>query len=427
MRQKPPLILVGITEVAGYCDYLVQGLEACHASVIGVVLHPAPQFSVRKTSGWWINYAQFIGRKATKTPRSAWMAKVFWSLCLVKVKLALLLWAMVKVDVFIFTFGRSFFPFDLWLLKKLNKKVVIILNGSDSRPPYLNAKFNHFSPTQLGKVSQKIKRFVRYLEAYSDAIVAVSHQGYFHEKPLYMGLAIGQPSAPLSGTFQIPSATNSDQIRVFHSSSATVLKGTREIGRVVQALQEKGYPIAYIEVQNTPHEQLLALMASCDIVIDQLYADCPHSMQSIEAMALGKAVIVGGYYAELIKDDVPSEFIPPNLFILPEDLESCLETLIQSGAYRELGVAAKRYATEYLDNRVIAERFLAIISGTAPSKWRYNPAQNRYLYGIGLEKKGLQTRLKCLIETCGTSALCLSDKPELEARMVEFAFQKKEF
>lgn len=417
---KPPQkILVGITEIAGYAQYLSQGFTEISQDNVCIILYPSPQFKIPPTPYFWINLAQKIGQKATLTPKKNFIQKLFWKALRLVAKLAILVWALGEIDVFVFTFGRSFFSWDLWLFKVLKKKSIFILNGSDSRPPYLNAKFDGLSPQKLFKETQKIKNRVTHLEKYATALIAISHQGYFHQKQLYMGLAIGQPSAIVPQVHHRTDPTA--PVRIFHSSTHFLLKGTGYIRKCIETLQRKGHHIDYIEVQNTPHDEALKLMASADIIIDQIYSDMPLSMQCIEGLFLEKPVIVCGYYAEHIQSDIPAQFIPPNIFCVPEQLTEAIEDLmIHPDKRKALGHQALYYARSHLNNAEIAKRFLHIIDGTAPKEWAYTPQDNRYLEGIGYPREKLKKNLKTYVSKMGLKALCLEDKPALQKKFQDF-------
>jgi len=81
-----------------------------------------------------------------------------------------------------------------------------------------------------------------------------------------------------------------DVIRILHAPNHKEIKGTKFIERAIEELRSNGYRIEYIFKQGLPNSELIKLIQSADIVIDQLIMGW-HGMFALEAMAAGKPTI----------------------------------------------------------------------------------------------------------------------------------------
>ena len=81
-----------------------------------------------------------------------------------------------------------------------------------------------------------------------------------------------------------------DVIRILHAPNHKEIKGTKFIERAINELRDNGYQIEYIFKQGLPNDELIKLIQTADIVIDQLIMGW-HGMFALEAMAAGKPTI----------------------------------------------------------------------------------------------------------------------------------------
>ena len=61
----------------------------------------------------------------------------------------------------------------------------------------------------------------------------------------------------------------------------------------------------------------------CDFIVDELYSDSFAAVFAMEAVALGKPVIVGGYGGEELKRHIPAEGRDPNIIPAPGGHSGC--------------------------------------------------------------------------------------------------------
>lgn len=80
------------------------------------------------------------------------------------------------------------------------------------------------------------------------------------------------------------------KIKLLHIPSKPAVKGSEFIDSAVKRLQEEGYEIEYLRVQNISHEEALKLMSQCDVYIDQLLLGM-YGVSSLECAFMGVPVV----------------------------------------------------------------------------------------------------------------------------------------
>ena len=78
-------------------------------------------------------------------------------------------------------------------------------------------------------------------------------------------------------------------VRIAHASNHRGVKGTEFLIDAVDRLRAEGYEIELTLIEGRPNAEALALIADCDLYVDQLIA--AYALAAIEAMALGKVVL----------------------------------------------------------------------------------------------------------------------------------------
>ena len=59
--------------------------------------------------------------------------------------------------------------------------------------------------------------------------------------------------------------------------------------------------------------------------------------------------------------------------------------------------------------------------GETPESWWFDPARVQYTHGMGMSERAAAESIRAVVETSGAAGLGVSDKPDLERRLVEFA------
>jgi hypothetical protein len=427
---------MGLVEVAGYYAALQKGFGelGIDATVVSLDSHPfgysggSPGRLRARLTVALVRASHRAYVRRARTPRRDRARKIWWTLSHKVLAAAALLWAGLSYDVFIFSYRTSLDGLrDLPLLKLLRRKIIYVFHGSDSRPPYIDGALmlgGGVSVEQCIEFASRQKREIGIIERYADQIVNHPLSAHFHARPFVSFLSLGIPrdfAAPGAETGE-DGPTARRATRILHCPSHPEAKGTPEIRRAVASLRAKGHEIEFAEITGRPNAEVLAGIARCDFVVDQVYCDTPMAGFAAEAAFLGKPAVVGGYGAGAVRELLPAEAIPPTLYCSPGELEAAVERLILDADLRaRLGEQARRYVEETWAPRRVAARFLRLISGDLPREWVCDPARVRYLHGFGLPEGEARRLVREVVERGGRGALQLSDKPELEELFVEFA------
>jgi hypothetical protein len=186
-------------------------------------------------------------------------------------------------------------------------------------------------------------------------------------------------------------------------------------------VRAQGVDLEAVEVLGQPNAVVLAELARCDFVIDELYSDTPMAALATEAAALGKPSIVGGYGWDEVDRTTPSEARPPSHRCHPDELAEAIVRLATDAAYRrQLGAAAHAFVEARWSPARVAERYLRLIDGDG-AEWRFEPKETRYLHGAGLSEDRLRAVLGQVLAAFGREGFQVDDKPDLEDRLAAFA------
>jgi glycosyltransferase involved in cell wall biosynthesis len=419
-----PRVLIGVREVAGFYRALKFGFDELGIPCTYVSFNPHRFEYGGSATNRWTRWIQTTGQRRGKLWR--WLNRAG--------RWGLFVWAVATHEVFVFGFGSSFFKNhgDLPILKRLGKKIVFQFHGSDARPPYMDGSV--MAPARQRSVADCIaltlrkKRHMETIERYADVMINTPPQGLFHERPFAVWMRTGVAVLPPTDA-ELPSVpdTSNRPVRLLHCPSDPEAKGTVRLRAIVQSLQAKGLSVELIEITNQPNAVVHEALKACDIVLDQCYADYGMPGFATEAAWYGKPVIIGGYAVDLWRALLPPECVPPTLYCEPDDLAQAIETLVLDPAQRHaLGIAARQFVETQWHPSRIAQRYVALLAGTAPDEWLFDPLQIRYWQGCCLEASQARALIHQVVQTGGLQALQLADKPALEAMFVEVAAQQDE-
>lgn len=422
-------VFIGLVEVAGYYSSLTEGLRELGVPTSFVCLreHPFGYGKDVRTETWLTRATRWSNRKMTHAV--FWPARFFWANVSRICRATLLAWAITKHDVFVFGTGSSFYKLkEFPLLKLLGKKIICVFTGSDARPPYINGALLVAapglvdSPKRLRNKTVEVKEKIRQIERYTDAVVSAPPQALFQTKPFVLFQALGLPVRMPAEPKRSVATRAIAGVRILHSPSSPESKGTPLIRAAMESLIHKGHKIDYVEVVGQSNSVVMKELMSCDFVVDDLYSDSPVGMFASEAAFFGKPAVLAGYCQEFVERELPPELIPPTLYCIPENIENGIERLIVDvGLRREMGRQAKEFVERKWTPTEFARRFLLVIDGKVPPEWVYDPKRLNYVPISGMHESKARNIIAGLLDSYGTAALQLADKPMLEKRFVEFA------
>jgi hypothetical protein len=436
-KRKKPRVFIGLTEVSGYYSRLKKGFDELGVPAEFYSLQPHRfQYAEEKYRGIPA-FARYCAVNRIKALDEKSFTRAFWLAMVLLSRVLLFAWAALKFDVFLLGGGSSFFRLaELPVLRAMGKKIIYIFHGTDSRPAYIDGFCEGIPPfpaldtrsdwpdekTLLAyrRIARRRKRDVERIEEHAHVIVNAPPCAQFHTRPFVVSLVVGLPF-DLAGA-SVRHSAGPGPVRILHCPSLPEAKGTREIREAIAALRRKGIAIDYVEVSNKTNATVLAEIERCDFVVDQVYSDTPMAAFAGEAAFYGKPAVVGGYYQELIKQDLKPEWIPPSLYCHPARIQEAIERMVLDRESRlRLGLKAKEFVERNWTAQQVAKRYLQMIEGDFPSEWLYEPRRNRYLHGIGMPEQRLRLLIRAMIKKFGRKALLLSHHPELEQRFVDFA------
>jgi len=419
-------IFIGLVEVAGRNRALKYGLEQLGHQVTFLDLS-----NHRMSYGGETDF--FLARKvklfAGKRRNSNRVFKFFLIPIEFFLRILLFLKVFLKNDVFLYSFGTSFFSFfDYRIIKFFNKKLICQFHGSDSRPAYLDGARlvnSDYSLLKCKNDAEKQKKMIAFIDKYADEIIDIPPQGYFHERPFILRLIVGLPSGPHQNTPVTTLPKPNGRIRILHAPSDRRYKGSDEIKQIISSLSDQ-YSIDYVEISNLKNDQVIEEIKKADIVIDQLYTDYALTGFPSEAAWFKKPVITCGNSVELWKSLLPKEFLPPTVYCLPKFFKSELEHLLRDKAYREdLGLKMYNFISTTHNPKIVAARYLMVFSGNYPKTWLFDPNKMTEIYGgFFSPTQTVKACVKGIIEHYGDSSLMLDDKPELKSKLVKWAFDE---
>lgn len=239
---------------------------------------------------------------------------------------------------------------DFTLAHEAGKRVVFQFRGSEMR---LNDEFRKCNPfawpeaeDPSGMPDSQKRLLLQHVRENADVILVpdVELQTYVPEAKIV------QRAVELKKLAYV-GAKRKERPKVCHAPTRRGAKGTDEVLEAVKKLQSEGVDFEFTLLEGLPHKKLLAVLADADIVIDQLLIGW-YGVLSVEAMALGKAVIA------YIRDDLVGE-VPEGVLVNanPLTIEDRLRELIADHERRaSLGKAARAFVERYHAADVVAKR-----------------------------------------------------------------------
>lgn len=422
MRQKKDRIFIGLIEVAGYFNSLNKGfhelgIESCFFRYSNNKYYDAGSTLMR--------FCQYISSKRQIKYKVRW---AFIPIDLL-LKTFIFIWAVFNFNVFIFSSTSTFFRYrELWLLKKLNKKIIYVFLGTESRPDYLSGNLINKLYIENGEIKNikqcvdeaaRKSKIIKKIEKYADYCINHPPCALFHTKPyikwLYVGFAF--PGIKKIETEQLPLR---DSVKILHAPSNPETKGTYVIRAIITKLKKENIDIEYIELINQPNNKVLELLAQCDFIVDELYSDIPLGGLGTEAAFFKKPTINGGYYSKFIETDYDKKVIPPSVFCEPEELEDNIRALLANVEFRnQIGQKAFEFVNANWDAQKVAGKYIRIINNDIPSEWVGEPLSLSYTFGYGQSKQQYRKVISSILSEYGEKGLSLDDKPYLRKKILE--------
>lgn len=233
--------------------------------------------------------------------------------------------SVISVPIFFIPYGL-----DLPLWKAQGKRIVMHFHGSDIRGKGVQPLYRKFTDQILVSTPD-------LLEWAPDSAIWVP-----------------RPIDVSKFTAHYPQLNSSDPIKIVHAPSNRDKKGTKHAQRAVSNLENRGYDVNLQLVENTPHSEALEIYKTADIIIDQIDTDHGmYGMFSIEAMALGKPVIVS--LSKSTKDHLSDDL--PLVSATSKNLTETISNLIDENDIWKIGRQSRMYVQEIHDIRRVVDQY----------------------------------------------------------------------
>lgn len=425
-------VFIGLTEVAGYFGNLAKGLNelGIETSMVDLYGHPFRYAEDAGRPDRLVRLHRLLARRRGARRPGRSMSTLMWAGLQKVCVLAIMLRAVVTCDAFIFSSNTTFLRFlELPLLRLLGKRLVFVFTGSDHRPSYLDGEsvpsLDEADIARCFEMTGRIKGRLRSIERHADVIVGHHLSAHLHERPFVPFLLLGIPFATDVQPEPATPGGMAGPVRIVHAPSMPKQKGTNDIRSAIQALRDEGLALDFVELTGMPNKAVLDELARCDLVVDELFSDTRMAGLATEAAWFGKPSVVGGYARDddiAIRGVYPPEEFPPVHFCHPDDVVAAIRRLVVDTSYRlELGRRAQEFVQSKWTPVRVARHYVALIGGQIPAEWLYEPRDIRYVAGAGMPESTTRAVVRRLVETRGRQALRVSDKPELERALLQFA------
>ena len=257
---------------------------------------------------------------------------------------------------------------------------------------------------------------------FSDGSINHPPSAQFHKKEFFKLLSVGIPTQD-SSLESKPSINK--KIKIIHCPSKSLAKGSHLFAEIIQS--EVKYDIEYVTASGIPNQEVINLISTADIALDEFYSDTPLAVFASECASQKIPVVVGSYYKNEIKNDYDEQKLPPSAFVHPTEIEKTIEELIINQEKRKkLGEEAFNFVQNNWSPSSVAKRYIKLINKDYPKEWKYNPKNNKYIYGCGLSRDQLLKNLKKFSKgKKGSNVFFLEDKPLINDEYFKIINEKK--
>jgi len=364
-------IFIGFTEIANVVNNYSKGFRALGHDVSTVlgeknVYYPDNQYNFILDE--WLHNAQCDANGLGRLP-----GFVLWR----REMASQFLRALHSYDLFIFTFGTSFFPgfIDYPILRLCKKKIVCAFFGDDIRywyayrermrmidqPEYTEAEHADYYGSRKNFFDRQLAK-VKIAERYSNLILSQPSMDQLQTRP-YMRLNI-----PLDLSLFRFAVPNREVPVVLHAPTDTGIKGTKYIRAAVDELKREGVHFEFRLIENVSNSQLREMLTNADIVIDQVMSTTVATF-AVESMATGNAVLAK-YHPEISR--VPG--ICPVINVTHLNIaERLREVIVNRELRRVLAYAGRTYVEKYHDHVHVAGQILDWLKPGGIQQYDFTP------------------------------------------------------
>lgn len=261
------------------------------------------------------------------------------------------------------TSSTMYTELDLRAVKSLGRPRLVEFWGSDIRIPEIASRDNPYIAQMYrehpelgngcGAASLKSQeKFHRY--GFACTVADDELQSYLQREYFPTPYRVRQRVLLEDYVARFPSPANRRPILV-HCPSSKAKKGTEAVLKAVENLRGR-HDFEFRLVHGVPRNQALAMMAECDLYLDQFTIGA-HGLAALEAMAFGKPVLC--YIKPSLVGTYPTDM--PIVNANQDNLAQVLEPLLRDGTLRhDIGRRSRAYVEKYHDAHKLARELVGI-------------------------------------------------------------------
>jgi len=303
---------------------------------------------------------------------------------------AFFIYALFRYDVFHFwgkpyfvpaTFNifKKHFSVDLALLKMFRRKIVYSSEGCYTmiRPSTWKSQIDpeicHVCQTTQGDTyahcsNKNTIELNQAMERYCDLRFGMGMDIDFEKNARYcfgpVDTALWNPGISIPKEF-VYKKRNPDSVVIFHGVGSHVIgtrgniKGTSWIIETIQQLQDEGYNVELMKIENVPNKFVRFYQVQADIVVDQLLIG-GGGQNSRECLALGKPVLtrIHPQQEKILREAASPHYLP----YVPVDKTTLKENLIRlienPTLRKDIGLRSLEFAQSVLSPKKATERLI---------------------------------------------------------------------
>lgn len=254
--------------------------------------------------------------------------------------------------------------FEFSVLKKLNKRIVLLFAGCDARQREKSIEF--FEKLNLDHACNychfncdfNIKKEAhRSASKYADIIFNSIDQAGFLENYI-AGESIGLPCIEKEKFSYKFDYKPTESIRVLHAPTQFFFKGTNLVRAAIKRLKEEGYDFIYEEIHGKPNDYVLRALQDSHVVLNQFYAITP-GLFGMEAMASGNMVLSST--SNLLNKDMPPNcpIFYTNYSTIYDNLKYILDN---PNIMEDYAIAGRHYVEKYFEVGYLRTRIKEVLS-----------------------------------------------------------------
>lgn len=243
-----------------------------------------------------------------------------------------------------------------------NKKSIFVSAGADPVYRYFVQELDYYPPIDEYANKNKYKSFLNKLKRF-DKVIPLNWENYYSMKKSNINATDILPF-PIDIEKHTPMKKSNDKLVFFHPLNRIDLnydfKGTLIIKEVFEELSKKydSNQVEFLCKGNMTYNEYFEFINNVDVLVDQIYS-YNYGMSAAYAMAKGQIVLSG--IENVVRYGFNEKCPIINLKPDKEFVKNKIEEIIENrGQIKQMKIASRAFAEQYLDSKKVALQFLNI-------------------------------------------------------------------